>query len=88
MELKFKGQFNRDIDIANKTVLEAVSDAIKNVKQAESIKQINEIKKLRKYKIQYRIKVAKDYRIGVVIQNKTVWFVRFGHRNSIYKNFP
>jgi mRNA-degrading endonuclease RelE of RelBE toxin-antitoxin system len=88
MELKFKGQFNRDINIANKNVLEAVRDAIKNVKQAPSIQHINELKKLRKYKTQYRIKVAEDYRIGVVIHNKTVWFVRFGHRNSIYKIFP
>ncbi len=88
MELRFKGQFNRDIDITNKTVLEAVRDVIINVKQAKSLRQINEFKKLRKYKIHYRIKVAEDYRIGVVIHGKTVWFVRFGHRNSIYNRFP
>ena len=88
MVLKFRGQFNRDIDIANKVILEAVQDSIKNVKQAPSIQHISELKKLRKYKTQYRIKVAEEYRIGVVIKNKTVWFVRFGHRNSIYKNFP
>ena len=40
MVLKFRGQFNRDIDIANKVILEAVQDAIKNVKQAPSIQHI------------------------------------------------
>lgn len=88
MELKFKGQFIRDIDVSNKALLHEVKAAIDNVKAAKTIAQIAQLKKLRSYETLYRIKVAKDYRIGVVIRNEVVWFVRFGHRNNIYKRFP
>lgn len=88
MELKYKGQFNRDIDVNNHSLLEEVKNAILNVKSAKSIAQIRHLKKLRKYKTHYRIKIAEDYRIGVIIRNKTVWFSRFGHRHVFYKSFP
>ena len=88
MVLKFKGQFNRDIDINNHEVLQNVYSAISNVKAASSINQIQHLKKLRSYKTYYRIRVADDYRIGVIIRKKTVWFVCFGHRNTVYKYFP
>ena len=88
MELKYRGQFNRDIDFNNKVILEEVKLAILHVKKAKLITEIPDLKKLRKYKTYYRIKVANDYRIGVKIRNNTVWFVCFGHRNLFYKNFP
>ena len=50
MVLKFKGQFNRDIDINNHEVLQNVYSAISNVKAASSINQIQHLKKLRSYK--------------------------------------
>ena len=88
MELKYKGQFNRDIDITNSKLLNAVRDAILNVKQAKDISKIRNLKKLKKYTAYYRIKVAENYRIGLIIRNKTVWLVRFGHRNTFYKYYP
>ncbi len=88
MELKFKGQFNRDIDIDNRNVLEEVKNCILNVKQTKSVSQIANLKKLRNCKTHYRIKIAEHYRIGIVIRNNVVWFARFGHRNNFYKGFP
>jgi len=37
MELRFKGQFNRDIDINNRPLLEEIKDAIANVKKCQLI---------------------------------------------------
>ena len=88
MELRFKGQFNRDLANGNKKVLEEVKNCILNVKEAKSISQIAQLKKLRIYKTHYRIKIAEHYRIGIVIRNNVVWFARFGHRNSFYHKFP
>lgn len=88
MELKFKGQFNRDIDISNRPLLEKIKEAIENVKDARNISQIRNLKKLRSYQTHYRIRVAQDYRIGIIIRNNTVWFARFGHRNIFYTKFP
>ena len=50
MELKYRGQFNRDIDFNNRGVLEEIKQAILNVKKAKSITEIPDLKKLRKYK--------------------------------------
>jgi mRNA-degrading endonuclease RelE of RelBE toxin-antitoxin system len=89
MELKFSGQFKRDIANRNSELSTEIYDTILAVKKAYSVSQIPQIKKLRKYQTLYRIKVAGDYRIGVVVRNKTIWFVRFGHRSIFYKKlFP
>ncbi|MGP8216839.1 MAG: hypothetical protein ACLQQ4_14835 [Bacteroidia bacterium] len=85
MELRFSGKFYKDIDINNRKVLDAVRDTISNVENAGNISQINNLKKLEKYKIHYRIRVADDYRIGIIIRGNVVRFVRFGHRNIFYK---
>lgn len=88
MELKFKGQFNRDIDGGNRAILVAVGEAINNVKQARNLSQVHNFKKLDEYKTHYRIKIANDYRIGIIVRGNIVWFARFGHRSNFYKNFP
>ena len=87
MELKFSGQFSKDIDINNRKVLEALRDTILNVENAKNTSQIHNLKKLEKYKAHYRIRVADEYRIGVIIRGNIVRFVRFGHRNIFYKKF-
>ncbi|HLG34292.1 MAG TPA: hypothetical protein VI757_05375 [Bacteroidia bacterium] len=88
MELKYKGTFKRDFETSNRALVAAVFDAVLNVKRASSTHEIQNLKKLRKFKVHYRIRVADDYRIGVIIRGNKVWFVCFGHRNAIYKNFP
>jgi len=89
MELIAKGTFYRDISVyTNHNLLQAVFDVMTGIEKSESIAKINNLKKLRKYKNQYRIKVFGDYRIGVIIKKNKVCFVRFGHRNTFYKYFP
>jgi mRNA interferase RelE/StbE len=69
-------------------LLEEVKDAILNVQSAKSLSQAAHLKKLRDYRTLYRIRVADNYRIGVVVRKNVVWFVRFGHRSSFYGKFP
>lgn len=88
MELRYKGSFKRNFNINNRTIVEEVYEAVINVKKASSIGQIHNLKKLRKYKTHYRIRVANDYRIGVIIKDNIVWFANFGHRSTFYKKFP
>ena len=89
MVLKFSGQFNRDIAIRNEKVLNEIVKTIANIKNAPSIEYIQHLKKLTDYKTLYRIRVADEYRIGLMIRGNTVWFSRFGHRNVFYRKlFP
>ena len=88
MELKYKGTFKRDLESANRTLLVAIHHALMNIKKASSADQIHQLKKLRKYKTHYRIKIASDYRIGIIIRGNKVWLTCFKHRSNFYTTFP
>lgn len=89
MELRYEGQFKRDVSHCNSELADEIRKAIFNVKSAHKVSQIQNLVKLKKYKTHYRIKVAKHYRIGIIIRGNIVWFARFGHRNNFYKKlFP
>ena len=89
MELRFKGQFKRDIDkIENREVLKELRDTILRIKKASDLSQIKNLVKLKNYRTHYRIRIHTDYRIGIVIRRNVIWFARFGHRSIFYKKFP
>jgi len=88
MNILIKPLFWRHLKkITDTTLKEEVKQAIKAVEDAETAKNIPELKKLKGYKIFYRIKIG-NYRIGVSIENNLVTFVVFMHRKDIYKFFP
>jgi len=88
MELKFSGQFNHDIARRNRKLSGEIKDLILKLKNASDLTQIQNLIKLKKYKVNYGIRIADDYRIGVIIRDNTVWLARFGHRSNFYKKFP
>lgn len=88
MELIIKGQFYRDLSFYNRDVLFSVKEVIKDVQKSKKVSEIQNLKKLREYKIHYRIRVADDYRIDIIIRGNTIWFSRFGNRAVFYKKFP
>jgi mRNA-degrading endonuclease RelE of RelBE toxin-antitoxin system len=88
MELKYKGSFKRDFAKCSRANAELVYECVVNIRKATSEKQIQNLKKLRKYSTHYRIKIGEDYRLGIIVRKKKVFLVRFGHRNSFYDSFP
>jgi len=88
MEIQIKKSFSKDIDkIDDKKILKSVFEIITQIQHVTSIKEITHIKKLEGSKKHFRIKIG-DYRIGLFIDDKTVFFVRFLHRKEIYRYFP
>lgn len=88
MEVKVDKTFRKDTKkIQDQVLLRKIADSITNVQQAENIKQIKRIKKLRGSSDSFSIKVG-DYRLGIVISESTVEFIRCLHRKDIYKFFP
>jgi len=88
MNTNKKPSFFRDIEkIIDPALKERVEQTILSVVNARSLKDIPELKKLKGYKIYYRIKVG-NYRIGVTIESNIVTFVVFMYRRDIYKFFP
>jgi mRNA interferase RelE/StbE len=80
--------FEKDTDKVNiKSIRNKIAACIQNVQNANNIKEIKNLEKLKGFNTEYRIKVG-DYRIGLIIENKVVTFVRFLNRKDIYKFFP
>jgi mRNA interferase RelE/StbE len=88
MNTEFKASFLKAISkIKDQQLKIDIANAIKNVESAKNLKQINQLKKLKGYKQYYRIRIA-NYRIGIKIEDGTVFFVDIDHRRNIYRFFP
>ncbi|MCD4680156.1 MAG: type II toxin-antitoxin system RelE/ParE family toxin [Bacteroidales bacterium] len=88
MEVKIDKTFQKDTKkIKDQILLGKIADSIVNVQQANHLKQIENIKKLRGSSNDFRIKVG-DYRLGIIISESSVEFIRCLHRKDIYKFFP
>lgn len=88
MKTEFKASFLKAVKkIKDRQLKTEIADAIKEVESAEDLRQIKQLKKLKGYKHYYRIRI-KDYRIGLHIENETVFFVDIDHRKNIYRIFP
>lgn len=88
MNVEFRHSFAQDLRaIKNKRLRNRVRRIIELVEQAENLHDIEGIKKLRGGERYYRIRVG-DYRIGLLVEENTVTFVRFLHRKDVYRYFP
>jgi mRNA interferase RelE/StbE len=59
----------------------------KKAENFENPLQIPNLEKLKGYKSYYKIRFG-DYRAGLRIKNKTLYFERILHRKDIYKFYP
>ena len=88
MNVQFKKSFLIDIKkITNIKLQESVYTCIIHVEAAETTRSIKNLKKLVGFNDYYRIKIG-DYRIGLQIVEKEVFYVVFEHRKEIYNTFP
>lgn len=88
MIVKIDKVFEKDTDkIKDKKILYKIADVIEKVSAADDIISIRNIKKLRGSNKFYRIRVG-YFRIGIIIDNGIVEFIRCLHRKDIYKYFP
>ncbi|GAB6095418.1 type II toxin-antitoxin system RelE/ParE family toxin [Desulfatiferula olefinivorans] len=89
MKTTFKKSFANDLKkrSQNKRLLSQVAQVIQAVEAAQSLQDINNLKKLKANDNAFRIRVG-DYRLGLIIENDTVCFVRLLSRKEIYRYFP
>ncbi len=71
----------------DKQLMERVRQVILAVEEARDIHAIRNLKKLKAQGNNYRIRTG-DFRLGVIIEDDTVTFVRCLHRSEIYRYFP
>ena len=88
MIVKYEASFEKDLrNIRDRSLLQRIKSAIGEVKEAETTRQIHNLKKLKGYETFYRIKIG-DYRIGIEIIEEEIIFTRFLHRREVYRFFP
>lgn len=88
MRLEFRGSFAKDlVKIKSKNVRKKVRETIEVVEKIQNPQTIPNLKKLRGGRNYYRIKIG-EYRVGLIIKDDLVIFVRCLDRKEIYRFFP
>lgn len=88
MRVLFEVSFEKDLrKIKDKTLLRRVAKVIEEVKGAEDLSAIGNLKKLTGHQTFYRIRIG-DYRVGLEIIEEKVIFTRALNRKDIYRYFP
>lgn len=89
MNFEFKKSFAKDLRKKSKEtkLLSRVQEIIQEVDNVGSLHKIKNLKKLKAEGNYYRIRFG-DYRIGLIIEDDTIYFVRLLHRSEIYRYFP
>ena len=88
MKVEFKSSFLRDLkSIKDKSTLVRIRETIESVENADSSQDIDSLKKLQGKGDYYRIRVG-EYRLGLIIEDDAVVFVRCLNRRDVYKYFP
>ena len=88
MLIKFEKSFYKDIKrLNNPDVAKKLKETLILFENAKSLNEIQNIKKLKTYKIYYRLRIG-NYRLGFSFENETITFIRFLPRKDIYKLFP
>ena len=90
MKTEFKDSFLKDIcSIKDRKLLLRLEQFIVAVENLDNLSQIPNLKKLKgqKNKVYYRSRIG-NYRVGLIIKQDIVVFVRFLKRKEIYRYFP
>ena len=89
VKTEFKTSFAKDLKrhSRDRTLMQQVSRIIHDVEAARTLQDIVHLKKLKANDNAFRIRTG-DYRLGLIVENETVCFVRLLHRNEIYRYFP
>ncbi|MBK8902646.1 MAG: type II toxin-antitoxin system RelE/ParE family toxin [Anaerolineaceae bacterium] len=88
MNILYESSFARDLKrVKDKQMLRHVQDVLEQVKAANNLSDIPNLKKLQGFESYYRLRLG-EYRLGIEVEGQTVIFVRFLHRKDIYRSFP
>lgn len=88
MKFLYAKKFSKDIDRIQKepSIKKALIKGIESIKEAGSLSEIKDVKKIEGYQEYYRIRIG-EYRLGIKVAGNTVELIRFLHRKDIYRRF-
>jgi mRNA interferase RelE/StbE len=87
VKIEIRDSFLKDIKKQSKENKQKIEAIFNDMKTAESISDLRNIKKLQGFKIFYRIRIG-DYRLGFAFEDEIIVLLHFLHRKEIYRFFP
>ena len=89
MKATFRKSFGKDLTrhAKDKDLMAKIKEIILQVEASDSVAAIANLKKLKAEGSYFRIRVG-HFRVGLIIEDDTVSFVRALHRKEIYRYFP
>ena len=89
MNVIFDRSFSKSLNkLTDRDIKARIIEVILEVEAANTINQINNVKKMQGFKSFYRIRIG-DYRIGIELEDAVnIRFIIVVHRKDIYKKFP
>jgi len=89
MNILYTKSFSKDIDTIRheSKIKERLLALIGKLKNADTISDLSDVKKMEGYPGYFRIRVG-DYRRGIKVAEKNIEMIRFLHRKEIYRRFP
>lgn len=88
MKVSFLHTFENDLKrVQDKLLLNKLKNLIISLENANSLSEIESVKKIKGSKSAFRIRIN-DFRLGFFYEEGTIELCRFVHRKDIYKLFP
>lgn len=89
MQVKFSKDFEKQTaSVKDKALLNRIGKIVKRVMECSSLKEVPNLIPITGSPGYFRIRMG-NYRIGISLEDDTVWFLFFGKRDeSTYKKFP
>ena len=88
MKVEFRNSFLRDLrGLRGQPILTRIRAAIEEAENSSTLNEISQLTRLQGGGNFYRIRVS-DYRLGLIIEDDIIIFVRCLHRREIYRYFP
>jgi mRNA interferase RelE/StbE len=88
VEIEFRKSFEKDLSkLRDEALLARIKAVILEIEDAETLEDVSNVKKLKAEGDYYRLRVG-DYRIGILVDEDVVVFVRVLHRKEVYRYFP
>ena len=87
MKIEIRDSLIKDIKKVAKKDKEKLQETYNQFLSNDNVNNIPGIKKLKGFEKFYRLRIG-NYRLGFLLEDDKVVFLRFLHRKDIYKYFP
>ena len=88
MKVEFRSSFARDLKrIRDQSVKRRIKATMEQIEEVDTLRKVSGVRKLSISGNYYRIRIG-DYRLGLLLKEDTVVFIRCLPRRDIYHYFP